>query len=319
MRALSLHRDVIVVTSALLHLNSVIVRGELAGGGGAEGAEEREGARGGGDGPERGAEERGGGDGPERGAEERGGGERGAECFLIDSPVLPEELETLPALIEQAGFPAPNGLLVTHGDWDHLLGRLAFPGAALGAGESTVARLRSLPGEAQRELRSFDEELMIDRPHPLSLGSVQALPVPGRLDVGDHELELLPAEGHTGDGLAIVIGWARVLVAGDYLSAVELPCFDDGGSPDLYVETLERLRDPLGRVDHVVPGHGPVLTAPRALEILEQDLSYLHALREHGAAAELPAGRRSSRQRELHAANLGALRAQGDPAIHPRP
>ena len=49
----------------------------------------------------------------------------------IDSPVLPDELDVLPALLEQAGFPF-SGLLATHADWDHLLGRLAFPDASLG-------------------------------------------------------------------------------------------------------------------------------------------------------------------------------------------
>ena len=39
------------------------------------------------------------------------------------------------------------------------------------------------PGEAQRELREFDEENYVERPRPLSLGQVQALPVPGH--VGD--------------------------------------------------------------------------------------------------------------------------------------
>ena len=47
----------------------------------------------------------------------------GDECFVVDSPVLPDELDVLPALLEQAGFPF-SGLLATHGDWDHLLGRL---------------------------------------------------------------------------------------------------------------------------------------------------------------------------------------------------
>ena len=74
---------------------------------------------------------------------------------MIDSPVLPDELDALPALLEQAGFPAPSGLLATHGDWDHLLGRLAFPGVALGCAESTAERLPRSPGEAQRELRAL--------------------------------------------------------------------------------------------------------------------------------------------------------------------
>ena len=64
---------------------------------------------------------------------------------------------------------------------------------------------------------------MIERPAPLALGSLQGLPVPGRLDIADRELELHPTGGHTADGMALLIGWAGVLVAGDYLSAIEIP------------------------------------------------------------------------------------------------
>jgi len=62
----------------------------------------------------------------------------GEECFVIDSPVFADELEALPVVLSQAGFGAPSGLLVTHADWDHLLGRLAFPEAALGVSEATA-------------------------------------------------------------------------------------------------------------------------------------------------------------------------------------
>src|ERR1700733_5961381 len=94
------------------------------------------------------------------------------EGFLIDSPVLPDELDALHSLMEQASFPV-SGLLVTHGDWDHLLGRLAFPEASLGGGESTGARLAAEPGGAQRALRAFDEEQYIEGRAPLRLGAVQ--------------------------------------------------------------------------------------------------------------------------------------------------
>ncbi len=132
----------------------------------------------------------------------------GDECFVVDSPVLPDELEILPALLEQAGFEF-TGLLATHADWDHLLGRLAFAQAALGVAETTAARLAAEPGAAARELRAFDEEWYLPRPAPLSLGQVQALPVPGHCALGDEELELHPAEGHTPDGMAVWIGWAN--------------------------------------------------------------------------------------------------------------
>jgi glyoxylase-like metal-dependent hydrolase (beta-lactamase superfamily II) len=241
-RAVALHADVLVATSAIWQTNCVVVRGD-------------------------------------------------GETFVIDSPILPDELQALPALVEQAGFPAPSGLLATHGDWDHLLGRLAFPGLALGCAQSTAARMQAAPGEAQRELRAFDEAHFIARERPLSLGAVQALPVPGGCAVGARELALHPAAGHTGEGIAILIEWAGVLVCGDYLSPLELPLLGPGGGAQEYAHTLERLRPLVARAEHVVPGHGRVLGRERALEILEQDLAQV---REVGPSSSTRL-RRSSR------------------------
>ena len=153
----------------------------------------------------------------------------GEEGFVIDSPVYPEELRALPQVLEQAGFPV-SGLLVTHGDWDHLLGRTAFPEASLGCAESTAERLGSDLGQAQRELRDFDLQHYVEGRVPLALTNLQTLPVPGRLELGaggqgtvSHELELHPTSGHTSDGVAYWLPWARALVCGDYLSPVEIP------------------------------------------------------------------------------------------------
>jgi glyoxylase-like metal-dependent hydrolase (beta-lactamase superfamily II) len=266
-RAVSLHHDVIVVTSALLQVNCVVVRGAVG-----EDARAAEG-----------------------------------EVFVIDSPVLPDELDALPKLLEQAHFPAPSGLLATHGDWDHVLGPLAFPGVALGCAESTAERLRSSPGEAQRELRSFDEELMIQRPRPLALGAVQTLPVPGRCEIGESELELHPATGHTVDGMAVLIPWARVLVAGDYLSTLEIPMVNDGGDAAAYATTLERLRPLVAVTEHVVPGHGPVLDRARAHAVLDEDLGYVRSLVEHGADARPPARCHTKAQRATHTQNIARI------------
>jgi glyoxylase-like metal-dependent hydrolase (beta-lactamase superfamily II) len=231
----------------------------------------------------------------------RAAGDGAAECFVIDSPVLPEELDALPLLVARAGW-EPSGLLCTHGDWDHLLGRLAFPEAALGCAETTGARLRAHPGEAQRKLREFDDEHYVERPRPLSLGQVQTLPVPGRLDIGDAELELLPADGHTEDGMAIRVAWAQVVVCGDYLSPVEIPWLSQRGSRDAYLATLERLRPWVEEAAWVVPGHGTPLDSGRALAILREDVAYLGALPDPDAP--LPLARRSAAQRKIHEENL---------------
>jgi glyoxylase-like metal-dependent hydrolase (beta-lactamase superfamily II) len=200
-----------------------------------------------------------------------------------------------------------SGLLATHGDWDHLLGRLAFPRASLGCAESTAERLSSELGAAQRELRRFDEEHYVPGRPPLALAGVQGLPVPGKLELGPHEeLELHAADGHTADGMAIWIPWARILVCGDYLSPVEIPMISsgDGGSREHYRATLERLKPLVETADTVIPGHGAPQSGEDALRILQEDLDYLADLTRDGADAPLPEGRRTSTQREIHVRNL---------------
>jgi glyoxylase-like metal-dependent hydrolase (beta-lactamase superfamily II) len=225
----------------------------------------------------------------------------GDEGFVVDSPVLPEELEILPAVLEQSGFPL-SGLLATHADWDHLLARLAFPGAALGVAETTAARLRAEPGAAQRELREFDERFYITRPAPLSLGSVEALAVPGYCGLGENELELHPTGGHTVDGMAVWAPWLGLLVCGDYLSPVEIPT--PAAGIDLYLDTLTRLEPLVAAASHVVPGHGGVIDSETAQTVLREDRAYLEDLGRDGEAASLPAGRRDSEQRRRHAENV---------------
>jgi glyoxylase-like metal-dependent hydrolase (beta-lactamase superfamily II) len=227
----------------------------------------------------------------------------GDEAFCIDSPVLPDELELLPAVAQQAAF-GVVGLLATHADWDHLLGSYAFPEAALGVAESTARRLREEPGDAQRKLRDFDAAFYVERPRPLGLGDVQALPVPGRCGLGEQELELHATGGHTADGMAVWVPWAGVLVVGDHLSPVEIPMLSPGGSIEAYLATLDRLEPLVEDAATVVPGHGERLDGVRAAAILREDRAYLEALRERGADAPLPLARRTSEQRRIHGENV---------------
>jgi glyoxylase-like metal-dependent hydrolase (beta-lactamase superfamily II) len=227
----------------------------------------------------------------------------GGEALLIDSPYFPDELEALPGLLAGAGF-EPDGLLATHADFDHLLGRLAFPGLALGLGQPTVERLHREPGAAQRELRDHDAELYVSRPSPLALGQVQGLPVPGRLELGQEELELHGAEGHTPDGTAIFARSLGVLVVGDYLSDVEIPTISAGGSPAEYRATLARLSPLVEAAEVVVPGHGSPHDRDTALRLLDEDADYLDALDRGDERPALPAGRDTKVQRRLHAENL---------------
>ncbi len=227
----------------------------------------------------------------------------GSEAFCVDSPIFPDELEILPAIADQAGF-AVVGCLVTHADWDHLLSPYSFPEAPLGAGETTAARLINEPGDAQRRMRAFDDEFYVSRPRPLSLSGSQQLPLPGHVEIGERSLELQPADGHTPDGMAIWVSWARVLIAGDYLSPVEIPMISRGGSVAAYMATLRRLEPLVEQAEHVVPGHGGPIDGVRAAAILREDLAYLEALASDGADAPLPLARRTAAQRSIHETNV---------------
>ncbi len=257
MRAVSVHPDVLVITSRMWQTNSIALRA-------------------------------------------------GEEAMLIDSPYFPDELEALPGVLAGAGF-EPNALLATHADFDHLLGRLAFPGLALGLGEPSVERLHREPGAAQRDLRDEDDKFYVERPAPLALGQVQGLPVPGSVELGAEELELHPADGHTPDGAAVMARWCGVLCAGDYLSRVEIPMIHTGGSLTDYRSTLARLAPLVEAADVIVPGHGAPNDRETALRILDEDVDYLDALERGEEKPALPKGRDSGEQRDIHARNLKVL------------
>jgi glyoxylase-like metal-dependent hydrolase (beta-lactamase superfamily II) len=103
--------------------------------------------------------------------------------------------------------------------------------------------------------------------------------------------------------MAVWVPWARVLVAGDYLSPVEIPMVSEGGSITAYIATLNRLEPLVDQADHVVPGHGGPIDGTRALAILREDRAYLEALQASGDA-DLPLARRTKSQRAIHAKNL---------------
>jgi glyoxylase-like metal-dependent hydrolase (beta-lactamase superfamily II) len=136
---------------------------------------------------------------------------------------------------------------------------------------------------------------------------VQALPVPGHLELGDGQIELHPADGHTGDGTALLARACGVLVGGDYLSGVEIPVLSAGGSLDAYRATLARLAPLVEVAETVVPGHGSPHDRETALRILDEDVGYLDALERGEARPRLPPGRDSQEQRRIHEQNVARL------------
>ena len=84
----------------------------------------------------------------------------GGEAVLVDSPYLPDELDALPGLLAGAGF-EPDGLLATHADFDHLLGRAGLPGHDARGGRESVERAAARrPGRRSAQLRDYDDGVL---------------------------------------------------------------------------------------------------------------------------------------------------------------
>jgi glyoxylase-like metal-dependent hydrolase (beta-lactamase superfamily II) len=209
----------------------------------------------------------------------------GAGTVIVDSPYFPDELEDL---VELAA--PPVRLFATHAHYDHLLGRLAFADAPLLAGPSTTEAIRREPEKPQEDLAEEDARTYVRRDRRLHVGDVEST----------DEFELIPADGHTGDGYAV--RFEDVVCCGDYLSDVEIPLLSWAGSLPGYLQTLDRLEVLVEDARLVVPGHGSPTDAAGALARLRDDRAYLEAL-EH-PHQPLPPGRDTPRQREIHRANL---------------
>jgi glyoxylase-like metal-dependent hydrolase (beta-lactamase superfamily II) len=177
---------------------------------------------------------------------------------------------------------------------------------AIAVHEDVVVAIGAIWKTTCTAVRAGDEAFLIDS--PILPDELEALPVPGYCSLGERELELHPADGHTSDGTAIWIPWARVLVCGDYLSPGAIPELSPSSSVEGYLATLRRLEPLVEQAATVVPGHGEPLDGVRAAAILREDVAYVEGLAgSDPASAALPLARRDGGNRKLHEYNLSLL------------
>ena len=227
----------------------------------------------------------------------------GEEAMLIDSPYFPDELELLPTVLAQSGF-EPTALLATHGDFDHLLGRIAFPDLSLGVAESTMLRIREKPGEAQRDLRDDDSETYVRAPAARSR-SARRSRCRCRASSGWESRSwscTRPRATRRTGWRSSRRGWGCCAWATTSATWRSRGCTRAARLED-YRGTLARLAPLVERAEVVVPGHGSPHSRERALELLDEDVGYLDAL-EARRPGQLPAGRDTKAQRSIHAENL---------------
>ena len=217
-----------------------------------------------------------------------------AEAVVIDPCISTDEVARIAGRAATLGARVTH-VLATHADWDHVCGIAAFPDAVATMGSRTAEIVAGGgPGELIRK-RAATYELAIEGNPRVD----RALTVGVAHQIGPFTVETIALRGHTDDGTAYRIRELDLLAVGDHLSAVEFPF---ASTTSEYRTTLATLIDLLlnDPPAHVVPGHGPALTAAEALTIAEADLAYLRALRDAVVEARATATRRVPRRWQSH-------------------
>jgi glyoxylase-like metal-dependent hydrolase (beta-lactamase superfamily II) len=208
-----------------------------------------------------------------------------AGVLLVDPGVLGDELAAIADDLEQLGQPVVAGFS-THPHWDHLLWHARFgaaPRYGTARGEAFVRERLSDPGAKARIAAQLIPPDISERV-PLDLmGLITGLPAgTARIPWDGPRIRIIEHQAHAPGHASLLIEDRGVLVAGDMLSDVLIPLLDLNGAADPtedYLAALQLLEGVAGDVDVLVPGHGSAGGADQVRARIDQDRSYVHALR----------------------------------------
>ena len=153
--------------------------------------------------------------------------------------------------VDRLGPPVVAGFS-THCHWDHLLWHPRFGDVPRYA---TAANAQTAAGGVRERAQAMAADCAPGIPLEL-IGLLTPLPEDGGLVPGT----IIEHEAHAIGHAALLLADRGVLVAGDMLSDVLIPC-STLGAPDqvaAYASALDRLGEAAEQADIVVPGHGAV-------------------------------------------------------------
>jgi len=200
----------------------------------------------------------------------------GGSCLVVDPGYFPRELAELAGLVPREA--KVEAVFLTHSHWDHVVGHGTFPGVPVYTSKvlaRSVATQGDLAIEAMQKAKEHDSQWYVERPWGYGWpADIRGIDDGGWFNIGDLDIEGFLIPGHAPDGMAIRV--ENYLLVGDYLSPCEIPFVDNLLD---YRRTLQRLLTIINSgVEHVIPGHGPILSTEEACRIGREDLRYLDAI-----------------------------------------
>ena len=206
--------------------------------------------------------------------------------LLVDAGITGDEMACLANDLRESGQPVIAGFS-THPDWDHVLWHAELGEAPRYGTARCAAFMRDLLSNADWRARAAEglpPEIAEETPLDL-FGLITALP-PGttRIPWDGPTIRIIEHPAHAPGHAALLIEERGVLVAGDMLSDLFIPMFDNfNGANDPigeYLTGLRLLEDVADDVEVVIPGHGSVGRGAEVRARIELDRAYVHAVRD---------------------------------------
>jgi len=193
-------------------------------------------------------------------------------AVVIDTLALPEETLGIREFVEHDLGVQVRYIVNTHYHADHTWGNCFFPGATV----ISHARCRELLAErgapalenARKQNPAF-RQVKIVLPHlTFDQGGLT-------LRVGKKNLSILPATGHSEDGISVLVEEDRILFAGD--AFMPLPYVVDGDADEIAASIKK-----IGRMglENIVQGHGDIILRGEIEAAVRENLNYLVNIRK---------------------------------------
>jgi cyclase len=177
---------------------------------------------------------------------------------LIDTPMFPEEAQKLTEALRRLSGRDIAYIVYTHQHFDHIMGSGYFgkPAIAHQAALSGIMFLKTnLNKEIQLIYPDLDEKRKAAFAHLEIVQPQITFSENLTLHMGDVELQLSFAGGHSSASIVIYSPKDKVLFAGDNIATGRLPITDNCrfGS---WIELLRRIEDM--DIEAIIPGHGDI-------------------------------------------------------------
>ncbi len=198
-------------------------------------------------------------------------------AVVIDTLALPDETLAMREFIEHELGMTVRYIINTHYHADHAWGNCFFPGATVIAHTRCRELLeeRGQPSlEAARRQNPALRQVKIVLPH-MTFDSGQMT-----LRVGKKNLTIMPAPGHSADGVSVLVEEDRVLFAGD--AFMPLPYIVDGDVDDIAASIKK-----IGRMglENIVQGHGDIILRGEIEAAVKENLNYINNIKKLARAA----------------------------------